>query len=52
MAERSSIFFNAVKSLQLGIQDFSSDQEKRLLSAVRNFYSGLLLLGKENQHFF
>ncbi|PKR50466.1 hypothetical protein [Thalassospira marina] len=48
MAERSSIFFNAVKSLQLGIQDFSSDQEKRLLSAVRNFYSGLLLLGKEN----
>jgi hypothetical protein len=48
MAERSPIFINAVKSLQLGIQDFSSNQEQRLLSAVRNFYSGLLLLGKEN----
>ena len=38
---------NAVQSLQLGIEDFQADDQKRTISAVRNFYAGVLLLGKE-----
>ena len=43
----NSLLDNAVQSLQLGIEDFQAQDPKRTLSAVRNFYAGVLLLGKE-----
>ena len=36
---------NAVKSIQIGIEDYKN--ERRYLSAVRNLYAGILLLFKE-----
>ena len=52
----NSLLDNAVQSLQLGIEDYQAgaatdsiaDESdlKRTLSAVRNFYAGILLLGK------
>ncbi|ALA16499.1 MULTISPECIES: hypothetical protein [unclassified Chelatococcus] len=41
------IFDNAVASITLGIEDFREGTDARMLSAVRNYYAGLLLLGKE-----
>jgi hypothetical protein len=38
---------NAVVSIQLGLEDFASDDERRIISAARNLYSGVLLLCKE-----
>ena len=38
---------NAVVSIQLGLKDFASDDERRIISAARNLYSGVLLLCKE-----
>lgn len=38
---------NAVISIQLGLEDFASDDERRIISAARNLYSGVLLLTKE-----
>jgi hypothetical protein len=38
---------NAVQSIQIGIEDFESDDPRRVLSTVRNLYSGILLLLKE-----
>lgn len=38
---------NAVVSIQLGLEDFASDDERRVISAARNLYSGVLLLAKE-----
>ena len=35
---------NAVVSIQLGLEDFASDDERRIISAARNLYSGVLLL--------
>lgn len=43
----SGVFNNAVDSIKMGIEDYARDTPARALSAVRNFYSGLLLLGKE-----
>lgn len=43
----SSIFANAVASIKMGIEDYALDTPARALSAVRNFYAGVLLLGKE-----
>lgn len=43
----SGIFANAVASIKLGIEDYALDTPARALSAVRNFYAGVLLLGKE-----
>jgi hypothetical protein len=43
----NSILSNAVISIQLGIEDFESKDERRILSAVRNLTSGILLLFKE-----
>jgi hypothetical protein len=43
----SQLFDNAVASLRMGVQDFQSEESDRALSAVRNFYAGLLLLAKE-----
>ena len=31
----------------LGVEDYQSNDAKRAVSAVRNFYSGVLLLAKE-----
>lgn len=38
---------NAIVSIQLGLEDFASDDERRIISAARNLYSGVLLLAKE-----
>ncbi len=43
----SSLFENAVVSIRMGIEDYAVDTPERALSAVRNFYAGILLLGKE-----
>jgi hypothetical protein len=43
----NSLFDNAVQSLQIGIDDYQSNDPRRPLSAVRNFYAGVLLLAKE-----
>src|SRR3546814_6707118 len=43
----SVIFTNAVDSIKMGIEDYAQANPARALSAVRNFYAGVLLLGKE-----
>ncbi len=43
----SGMFANAVESIKMGIEDYSQANPARALSAVRNFYAGILLLGKE-----
>jgi hypothetical protein len=43
----NTLFDNAVQSLQIGIEDYQSNDPRRPLSAVRNFYAGVLLLAKE-----
>tara|TARA_R110002124_G_scaffold285442_1_gene463993 strand:- start:1386 stop:2348 length:963 start_codon:yes stop_codon:yes gene_type:complete len=43
----SEIFENAVTSITLGIEDFETGTDARMLSAARNYYAGLLLLAKE-----
>lgn len=42
-----SVYNNAIQSIQLGIEDFSESDPRRAISAVRNFYAGVLLLAKE-----
>lgn len=42
-----SLLRNAVSSIQIGIEDFNSEDERRVLSTVRNVYAGILLLCKE-----
>ena len=42
-----NLFNNAVQSIILGLEDYQSKDQTRTLSAVRNFYAGLLLLAKE-----
>jgi hypothetical protein len=43
----SPLLKNAVVSIQLGLEDFASQDERRIISAARNLYSGVLLLAKE-----
>lgn len=43
----NALLKNAVVSIQLGLEDFASDDERRIISAARNLYSGVLLLAKE-----
>ncbi|MGB3877365.1 MAG: hypothetical protein WA980_16065 [Shinella zoogloeoides] len=43
----SKLFENAIISIQLGVEDHQSNDPKRAISAVRNFYAGVLLLAKE-----
>ncbi len=43
----NSLFDNAVQSIQLGVEDYQSNDPRRAVSAVRNFYAGVLLLAKE-----
>ena len=38
---------NAITSIQLGVEDYSSDDARRAISAVRNMSAGVLLLCKE-----
>jgi DNA-directed RNA polymerase subunit M/transcription elongation factor TFIIS len=42
-----SLLENAITSLHLALEDFSSSKDGRLLSAVRNLNAGILLLYKE-----
>ncbi|HFK8535637.1 TPA: hypothetical protein ACG0RT_000710 [Pseudomonas aeruginosa] len=41
-----SILDNAVASIQVGMDDFSNEDSRRVLSAIRNIYAGILLLFK------
>lgn len=43
----SEIFNNAITSIVLGVEDFETGTDARMLSAARNYYAGLLLLAKE-----
>jgi hypothetical protein len=43
----SGLFENAVISIQLGVEDYQANDARRAISAVRNFYAGVLLLAKE-----
>ena len=42
-----SLLTNAVQSIQIGVEDTSSPDPRRMLSAIRNIYAGILLLLKE-----
>jgi len=42
-----SLIANAILSIDMGIEDYNSDQYARSLSAIRNIYAGILLLCKE-----
>lgn len=41
-----SMLKNAVESIQIGMEDFHADDDRRVLSAIRNLYAGILLLFK------
>ncbi|MCO6406778.1 hypothetical protein [Hoeflea alexandrii] len=43
----SELLENAVVSIQLGVEDYQANDPRRAISAVRNFYAGVLLLAKE-----
>lgn len=42
-----SMFENAAASIRMGVEDYQQQDALRDLSAVRNFYAGILLLAKE-----
>ncbi len=39
---------NAVLSIELGVEDFEADDQRRLLLAIQNLYAGVLLLCKQS----
>ena len=41
-----TILRNAVESVQIGMEDYHNDDPRRVLSAIRNIYAGLLLIFK------
>jgi hypothetical protein len=43
----NSLLDNAILSIQLGLEDYASDDKRRVISAARNLYAGVLLLCKE-----
>lgn len=43
----NTILKNAIQSVQIGVEDFQSDDSRRILSATRNIGAGILLLFKE-----
>lgn len=43
----SDMYENAINSIKMGIEDFQSNDDRRPVSALRNFYAGVLLLGKQ-----
>ena len=45
-----SLFENAIESIQIGVEDFLKNDNRRVLSAVRNVHAGILLLCKEQLH--
>ena len=45
--EKSPLLENAIISIQLGLEDYESEDKRRVLSATRNLYAGVLLLCKE-----
>lgn len=47
LRKMDTILKNAIASIQLGVEDFRSGDERRSLSAVRNMTAGILLLFKE-----
>lgn len=42
-----TLFANAIESIQIGVEDLLRNDERRVLSAVRNVHAGVLLLCKE-----
>ncbi|MDM8354086.1 MULTISPECIES: hypothetical protein [Brevundimonas] len=42
-----SLLSNAIQSIEIGVEDFRSTDQRRLVSAVRNVQAGMLLLCKE-----
>jgi hypothetical protein len=42
-----SLLQSAIDAIELGVEDFESNDQRRTASAVRNFYAGVLLLLKE-----
>ncbi|SDF12495.1 hypothetical protein [Thalassobaculum litoreum] len=42
-----SLLDNAIMSIQLGLEDHASPDKRRVISAARNLYAGVLLLCKE-----
>ncbi|MBD2078394.1 hypothetical protein [Leptolyngbya sp. FACHB-17] len=42
-----SLLINAIESIQVGVEDYLTDDNRRYLSAVRNICAGILLLYKE-----
>jgi hypothetical protein len=42
-----SIIKNAINSIQIGIEDYENEDDRRSVSAVRNIFAGILLLYKE-----
>jgi hypothetical protein len=42
-----NILNNAVEAIQIGLEDFKSDDQRRAHSALRNIFAGILLLFKE-----
>lgn len=47
MSANSTLFTNAVASIELGVEDYRSPDPRRAASAIRNFHAGVLLLMKE-----
>ena len=43
-----TLLSNAIQSIEIGVEDFQSQDQRRLLSAVRNIQAGILLLCKEH----
>ena len=43
----NSLLDNAIHSIQIGVEDYGSNDVRRTVSAVRNLYAGILLLAKE-----
>src|SRR5882724_9689847 len=43
----NSLLDNAIVSIQLGLEDYASEDKRRVISAARNLYAGVLLLCKE-----
>jgi hypothetical protein len=44
------LFENAIESIQIGVEDLLKNDDRRVLSAVRNVHAGVLLLCKEKLH--
>lgn len=42
-----TMFDNAVASIECGIEDYQEGEDKRVISAIRNLYAGVLLLLKD-----